>query len=62
MILVETQRSPAASEAHLTTLSFAVGPISTTTNNRAESQRLRALLSQVGQEHDLQVESVLLSG
>jgi hypothetical protein len=54
MILVENQRSP---ETRLTTLghlSFAVGPICTATDNRAESQRSRALQSQNGQEHALE--------
>ena len=46
---------PVASRAHPATLgplSFAVGPVHTTTDDEAESQRWHALQSQGGQEHD----------
>jgi len=66
IILVETQRSmtdiceigpsngPVASEvgsASLGRLSFAVGPVHSTMDDEAESQRSRTLQSKSGQEH-----------
>jgi len=53
---------PVGSEARPATpghLSFAVGPVHSTTDNEAESQRLRALQSQGAQEHGLE-EGVIL--
>ena len=47
---------PMASEAYPATLgrlSFAVGPVHSTTDDEAESQRSRALQSQGGREHNL---------
>jgi len=49
--------APVASEvrpASLGHLPFAVGPVHSTTDNEAESQRSRALESQGGQEHGLE--------
>jgi len=54
---------PVASEARPATLghlSFAVGPVHTTRNNEAESQRSHALWSQGGQEQLEGVEEVIL--
>jgi len=48
---------PVASEVRpeaLGQLSFAVGPVHSTTDNEAESQRSPALRSNVGQEHGLE--------
>ena len=64
MILVETQRRPVASDlidARFTTalrLSFAVGPSSTTTDTRAQSQPSYALTRQGGQEHEVILEGL----
>ena len=49
---------PVPSEARLANLghlSSAVGPVRSTTDDEAESQRSRALQSQGGQEHGLEV-------
>ena len=49
--------APVASEARPTTLghlSFVVGPVYSTMDNAAESQRSRALQSQGGQGYDLE--------
>jgi len=49
--------APAGSEARPATfghLSFAAGPVHSTTDNEAESQRSRVLQSQGGQEHGLE--------
>ena len=51
-----TVAGPMASEARPATsehLSFAVGPVHSTTDNEAESQRSRALQSKGGQEYHL---------
>jgi len=48
---------PVASEVRAATLghlSFAVGPVHSTTDNEAESQRSHTLQSQDGQEHGLE--------
>ena len=48
---------PVASEARPATLghlSFAIGPVDSSTDNEAESQRSRALQSQGVQEYDLE--------